>query len=304
MLILGGTGEARELAGRWPGRAGLRVVSSLAGRVADPALPAGRGPHRRLRRRGRAGRLAAAEHQVAAVVDATHPFAETISANAAAACAQDRHAAAEPGRGRPGRRGRATAGMRSARCRRRRGCCRHWAAGSFLTTGRQGLAAFAGLAELWFLIRCVDPPARPLPARCEVILARGPYDAAAEQDLMREHRIDVLVTKNSGGALTAGKLAAARELGIPVVMAEPAPAPGRGLPLPDRGGRRELGSPQLLSRNPGGCAGRRVPERRPALLAGHDGRCRRSVLSQLRRSRGRAGRGCAEAALAAAPSSP
>jgi precorrin-6A/cobalt-precorrin-6A reductase len=88
----------------------------------------------------------------------------------------------------------------------------------FLTTGRQGLAAFAAVDRAWFLIRCVDPPEEPLPADSQVILARGPYDAVAERALMAEHRIEVLVTKNSGGPLTAGKLDAARELGLPVVM--------------------------------------------------------------------------------------
>ena len=58
----------------------------------------------------------------------------------------------------------------------------------FLTTGRQGLSAFAGLDRLWFLIRCVDPPAGPLPARREVLLARGPYTVAAELALMRRSR--------------------------------------------------------------------------------------------------------------------
>jgi precorrin-6A/cobalt-precorrin-6A reductase len=96
---------------------------------------------------------------------------------------------------------------------------------AFLTTGRQELAPFAELDGLWFLIRCVDSPGGPLPRSCQVILARGPYDADAEQALMREHAIDVLVTKNSGGPLTAGKLTAARLLGIPVVMVCRSPLP-------------------------------------------------------------------------------
>jgi precorrin-6A/cobalt-precorrin-6A reductase len=216
VLILGGTSEARDLAARLTGWPELRVISSLAGRVKDPAIPAGE-----VRTGGFGGTDGLttwlAEHQVSAVIDATHPFAAGISANAATACAlaglpllrvvrppwvptdRDRwheasslaHAAQLiPGIGRR----------------------------VFLTTGRQGLAAFAPLRQTWFLIRCVDPPAAPLPADCQVILARGPYDARAERDLMREHRIDVLVSKNSGGALTAGKLAAARDLGLPVVM--------------------------------------------------------------------------------------
>ena len=87
------------------------------------------------------------------------------------------------------------------------------------------MAAFAGLDGLWFLIRCVDPPAGPMPARREVLLARGPYERTAERALMRRFGVDVLVTKDSGGELTAGKLEAARDLGLPVVMIRrPAPA--------------------------------------------------------------------------------
>jgi precorrin-6A/cobalt-precorrin-6A reductase len=224
VLVLGGTAEARALAAALAGRPGLRVISSLAGRVSNPALPEG---EVRVGGFGGADGLAGwarAEH-VAAVVDATHPFAETISAHAAAACAQ--------------------AGLPLLRLARPGWEAQegdHWcdarsladaaqmlpALGTriFLTTGRQGLAAFAGLDRLWFLIRCVDPPSGPMPARREVLLARGPYAAEAELELMRRFAIDVLVTKNSGGSLTVGKLAAARQLGIPVVMVRrPAVAP-------------------------------------------------------------------------------
>ena len=223
VLILGGTSEARQLAGRLAQIDGLRAVSSLAGRVRNPALPAGE-----VRIGGFGGVRGLADwltaQRAAAVIDATHPFAEGISANAAAACGQT---------GTP-----LLSLVRPA-----------WAAGArdvwhdvatlsdaarmlptlgervFLTTGRQGLTAFADLGRMWFLIRCVDPPSGPLPPAREVILARGPYDAAAELDLMRGHRIDVLVTKNSGGALTEGKLAAARALGLPVVMVSRPPRP-------------------------------------------------------------------------------
>jgi precorrin-6A/cobalt-precorrin-6A reductase len=218
VLILGGTGEARELAGRLAaaGVPGLRVVSSLAGRVSRPALPEGE-----VRVGGFGGVAGLAEwvaaNSVAVVVDATHPFAATMSAHAVAACAavpapllclvrapwtagtgdtwrevgsEDAAAALLPSLGRQ----------------------------AFVTTGRQGLASYAGVDGVSFLIRCVDPPGGTLPADAEVLLARGPYDAAAELELMRSRGVDVLVTKNSGGALTAGKLAAARQLGIPVIM--------------------------------------------------------------------------------------
>ncbi|GLW94356.1 hypothetical protein Aglo03_51720 [Actinokineospora globicatena] len=87
----------------------------------------------------------------------------------------------------------------------------------FLTTGRQGLAAFAGSSR-WFLVRCVDPPDPPVPARSEVLLDRGPYTVDGELDLLRSHHIDVLVTKDSGGPLTAAKLDAAAESGTAVVV--------------------------------------------------------------------------------------
>ncbi|MBB2934299.1 precorrin-6x reductase [Amycolatopsis bartoniae] len=96
----------------------------------------------------------------------------------------------------------------------------------FLTSGRQGLAAFAGCTEQWFLARCVDPPEPPLPPRIEVILDRGPYDVEGEAKLLREHRIDVLVTKDSGGTMTTAKLVAARERGIPVVVVRRPERPG------------------------------------------------------------------------------
>jgi len=229
VLVLGGTAEARALAARLATRPGLRVISSLAGRVSNPVLPDG---EVRVGGFGGAAGLAAWLHSegVAAVVDATHPFAATISAHAADACAR--------------------AGLPLLRLARPGWAARDgddWHdAGSlgeaaallpglgtrvFLTTGRQGLAAFASLDRLWFLIRCVDPPAGPMPARRQVLLARGPYAREAERALMRRLRIDVLVTKNSGGELTAGKLAAARDLGIPVVMvARPAAGPAPSVP--------------------------------------------------------------------------
>jgi precorrin-6A/cobalt-precorrin-6A reductase len=88
----------------------------------------------------------------------------------------------------------------------------------FLTTGRQGLSAFAAVSDFWFLVRCVDPPDPPMPPRMHLLLDRGPYTVAGELALMREHRIDILITKDSGGELTSAKLHAARELGIPVIM--------------------------------------------------------------------------------------
>ncbi|MFB9834560.1 precorrin-6A/cobalt-precorrin-6A reductase, partial [Actinoallomurus acaciae] len=95
----------------------------------------------------------------------------------------------------------------------------------FLTTGRDGLPVFAGDDRRWFLLRSVDPPPPPLPPRSTVVLARGPYTVEGELDLMRRHAVDVLVTKDSGGEMTAAKLTAARLLGLPVVMVDRPPMP-------------------------------------------------------------------------------
>ena len=87
-----------------------------------------------------------------------------------------------------------------------------------LTTGRQGLATFAHDAERWYLIRCVDPPETALPERHELLLDRGPYTLEGELALIDTHRIDVVVTKDSGGPLTQAKLQAARTRGLPVIV--------------------------------------------------------------------------------------
>jgi precorrin-6A/cobalt-precorrin-6A reductase len=220
VLILGGTGEARRLASALVDE-GVDVVSSLAGRVADPLLP--RGEVRVGGFGGAAGLVAwLRAHPVQSLVDATHPFAATMTASSAAAAAETGVPLLRlqrPGWSpRPGDDWRwvgslaeaavAVAGFDSV----------------FLTTGRQGLAAFAGLTGRC-VVRSVDPPSPPLPERTTVLLARGPFSVPDELALMREHHIDVVVTKDSGGAMTAAKLTAARELGLPVVLVRRPPVP-------------------------------------------------------------------------------
>jgi precorrin-6A/cobalt-precorrin-6A reductase len=221
VLVLGGTGEARELAAALT-RDGLPVISSLAGRVASPRLPQGE-----VRVGGFGGPEGLArwllDNDIAAVVDATHPFAQRISSSAAIACERaevpllrlerpgwsegpdddwrwvddtESAAAAVPALG-----GRV-----------------------FLTTGRQGLAAFADLAA-WFLVRCIDPPEPPLPERHDLVLDRGPYTLDGELALIDRHRIDLVVTKDSGGRLTEAKLEAARSRGLPVIVIRRPPRP-------------------------------------------------------------------------------
>ncbi|MER7703086.1 cobalt-precorrin-6A reductase [Kitasatospora sp. NPDC097605] len=228
VLLLGGTTEARALAAALAGDASLRVTSSLAGRVAEPRLPAGEvriggfgGPD------GLAAWLRA--EGVSALVDATHPFAAAMSRNAAEAAAATgvpllalRRPGWEPV---PGDRWHrvpslpAAADLLPSLGRR-----------VLLTSGRQGIAAFAHLDGLHIVARSVDPPGPPLPASLDVLLDRGPFTLDGERAVLREHRIDVLVTKDSGGAATAPKLTAARELGLPVVVVDRPPAPA-GVPV-------------------------------------------------------------------------
>jgi precorrin-6A/cobalt-precorrin-6A reductase len=222
VLILGGTAEARALASELVD-GGVEVVSSLAGRVARPRLPVGE-----VRIGGFGGPDALArwlsEEGIAAVVDATHPFAERISASAAHAGAASGVALLRlerpgwvAGEGDDWRWVDDLAGAAAALGDARR---------VFLTTGRQGLAAFAGDVERWFLIRCVDPPvSSDLPPQHEVLLDRGPYTVEGELGLIDSHRLDVVVTKDSGGSLTEAKLRAARQRGLPVVVVRRPPRP-------------------------------------------------------------------------------
>jgi precorrin-6A/cobalt-precorrin-6A reductase len=225
VLVLGGTGEARRLATALVAD-GVDVLSSLAGRVADPRLPPGE-----VRIGGFGGAAGLAEwlraNPAAAVVDATHPFATAMTAaavSAAGATGVPLLRLQRPGwSARPGDDWRwvdSPAG--AAEAVQGFGCV-------FLTTGRQGLAAFSGLTARC-LIRSVDPPEPPLPARTTTVLARGPFSLDDELALLREHAVDVVVTKDSGGSMTAAKLTAARELGLPVVLVRRPPLP-TGVPV-------------------------------------------------------------------------
>ncbi|GLZ09512.1 precorrin-6A reductase [Actinomadura sp. NBRC 104412] len=221
VLLLGGTAEARRLAGELAGRPEYDVVGSLAGRVAAPAsapVPT------RIGGFGGVDGLAAwlEAERIDVVVDATHPFAARITRSAVVAARRTgvpllvlrRPGWAEG----PGDDWRRVPSLEEA-ARRLPGDR------VFLATGRMGLAAFAHDHERWYLVRSVEPPAPPMPPRAQVVLGRGPFTVDGEVALMREHRIDVLVTKDSGGEATAAKLVAARRLRVPVVMVDRPPAP-------------------------------------------------------------------------------
>jgi precorrin-6A/cobalt-precorrin-6A reductase len=219
VLLLGGTAEARALAkALYPQ---VDIVSSLAGRVPDPALPVGP-----VRIGGFGGvdglRRWVHDEGIDAVVDATHPFAATMTAHAAQVCGELRipHLVlARPGWD-PGAAIIVDSDSQAAATVARQGYSR-----VFLTTGRSGVKAFVD-NDAWFLIRAVTEPDRAvLPRRHQLLLSRGPYRYDDEFALLREHRIDALVTKNSGGDMTRGKLDAADALGIPVVMVARPPLP-------------------------------------------------------------------------------
>ncbi|KPC61940.1 cobalt-precorrin-6A reductase [Streptomyces chattanoogensis] len=228
VLILGGTTEARRLAADLAAEPGLRVTTSLAGRVAAPRLP-----DSEVRIGGFGGPEGLArwlrEHAVDALIDATHPFAGTISHNAAEAAATAHVpllALRRPGWvPAPGDDWHPVASLDAA------AALLPTLPGTriFLTTGRMGLAHFAHLTDLWFLVRSVDAPEPPHPPRMTTVLDRGPFTLEGERDLLRKHRIDILVTKDSGAAATAPKLTAAREAGIPVVVVSRPPTP-EGVP--------------------------------------------------------------------------
>ena len=219
--MLGGTAEARALAAALAER-DVPFVSSLAGRVSNPALPVGD-----VRVGGFGGPEGLARYvqdeQVTHVVDATHPFAATITANAAAASTDvPLVVLRRPGwTERPGDRWRRVPSIEAAAAR-----VASAAPGTvFLTTGRRDLAAFANDHEHHYLVRTVDPPAGRTPPRMTLLLGRGPYSLDGELALMRAQDVHLLVTKDSGGPLTAAKLDAARELELPVIVVDRPPLP-------------------------------------------------------------------------------
>jgi precorrin-6A/cobalt-precorrin-6A reductase len=222
VLVLAGTAEAGELAAALHAR-GLDAITSFAGRVPALRLPPGRN---RVGGFGGAEGLERylAEQAIDAVIDATHPFAAQMSANAAAACPR--------------------AGVALLRLERR-----GWASTPedrwhrvadvdgaasmlrgdervLLALGRQQIGAFAG-SDAFFVIRAITSPAGPLPARRTILLARGPFAVEDELALLDAHAIDLVITRDSGGAMTAPKLVAARRRGLPVVVVDrPAAPPG------------------------------------------------------------------------------
>jgi precorrin-6A/cobalt-precorrin-6A reductase len=219
LLILGGTGDAGRLAAQTVNIPGLETITSLAGRTNDPGAVASP-----IRVGGFGGETGLAEYlqtmSIDLLIDATHPFAAQISWNAANAAATVDIPLLMVVR---------PAWVRSS--------LDHWievesidqavtaipatAERIFLTIGRQQLAPFATLTDRWCLMRSIDPPAAdtPLPPG-KMLLDRGPFSLVQELQLLKDERIDAIVSKNSGGEATYAKIMAARELGLPVVMVQ------------------------------------------------------------------------------------
>ena len=217
ILILGGTREAARLAERLVAE-GHDVTTSLAGRTLEPTPLAGQ-----VRTGGFGGAEGLADHLarqgIERLVDATHPFAANISANAKRAAAEAGvpldvrlRPPWEPG---PGDRWEPVPSLEAA--------AKALPAGArvLLALGSQHLAPFAARADVSFVVRMIDPPAAPLPfADHTLLLARPSSDPDEEVELLRAHRIDRIVCRNSGGEGAYAKLVAARRLSVPVTMIE------------------------------------------------------------------------------------
>jgi precorrin-6A/cobalt-precorrin-6A reductase len=217
ILILGGTGETRRLAEKLADNAAVAPILSLAGRTQNPVLPSI--PCRIGGFGGVAGLVSYLKAQaIDLVIDATHPFAEEISANAETACREAQVPLAvltrPPWQKREGDRWREVdtveAAVQALGTEPRR---------VFLTVGRLQLPAFEAAPRHHYLIRSIDAPQPALKlADHRILLARGPFTVEDELRLLSEDRIDVLVAKNSGGDATYAKIEAARSLGLPVIL--------------------------------------------------------------------------------------
>lgn len=215
VLLLAGTGEARELA-TLIDRAGMPAIASLAG-VTDRPLG--------LKLQTRAGGFGGTEpfkaflkkENITAVVDATHPFAHRITDRTADICRslslpylQVLRPAWQPDPGDDW----------------------HWiddpseastlipsGATVFLATGRQSLADFSGLEGRRVIARVIDPPSSPFPFDGgEFIIGRPPFSVKSESALLDRLGVDWVVTKDAGGAASRSKLDAAFALGLPVAI--------------------------------------------------------------------------------------
>lgn len=231
VLILGGTGDASKLAAKVANMTGIEAIASLAGATREPVTPVGNV------RVGGFGGVAGLvnylrEIQIDVLIDATHPFANQISENAA-------QAAKEVGISRlllnrppweklPGDNWLEVENNIDAAA-----ALENQSQRVFLTIGRQEISTFAHLQNIWFLMRMIDPPKADSVIPNGVILYdKGPFSLEKERDILIQYSIDTIVSKNSGGNATYSKIIAARELGIKVIMVKRPPVPA-GEEVPD-----------------------------------------------------------------------
>lgn len=225
VLILGGTVDASQLAIQASTIPGIEVIVSLAGRTRQPA---------KINVQTRIGGFGGTEglvaylqdKAIALLIDATHPYAAQISFNAATAAKicgiphlllirpEWKPVLGDPQSGSLGDRWIEVDSVEAAAAR-----LPGLAKRVFLTIGRQELAVFADLEDIWFLMRAIDPPEAntPIP-QGQLLLQRGPFSLADERELLQKYQIEAIVSKNSGGEATYAKIIAARELNLPVVM--------------------------------------------------------------------------------------
>jgi precorrin-6A/cobalt-precorrin-6A reductase len=224
LLILGGTSEATALGRALANDPRLQAEISLAGRTSHPA------PQPLPSRHGGFGGVEGLTHYLATeridvLIDATHPFAAQISRNAAAAtrATGTRLLVLQRPEWRPIAGDRWTSVPTVADAAQALGATPRRV---LLTIGRQELAPFAAAPWHHYVVRSVDvPPLETLPPNAGIIATRGPFNEPDERRLLVERRIEILVTKNSGGSATAAKLHAARALGLQVVMVARPPSP-------------------------------------------------------------------------------
>jgi precorrin-6A/cobalt-precorrin-6A reductase len=217
VLILGGTTEASELTRLLAGDARFEATVSLAGRTVNPKTQPVR---TRIGGFGGVDGLAAwlAQERIQAVIDATHPYADQISANTVAACGRLVLPLASIMR--PAWQAQAGDDWREvASADAAVDAIGPSPRNVFLSLGRLELGAFANAPHHHYVARTIDPPGDvALPPDIRLLVGRGPFDKDAEASLLAREKIEVLVSKNSGGAATYAKIEAARELRVPVVM--------------------------------------------------------------------------------------
>ena len=249
VLVLGGTTEASALAKLLAGDAHCEVTLSLAGRTASPK------PQPLPTRVGGFGGVEGLvrwlrDEKVDAVIDATHPYAAQMSANAVEACVQTGVPLASivrpPWSPRPDDSWRVVPDADAAAAALGKTPLR-----VFLSLGRQDLHAFAAAPQHRYVARTIElPDQTALPPNLRILQARGPFDRDSEAALLSREEVDIVVSKNSGGTATYAKIEAARELDLPVIM----------IARPDKPAGHVLGSPEeaiawLHGRAPGSLRG-------------------------------------------------